>query len=101
MQDPRPPRLRHDARQKRRHGPARTAHGADDAEGADLHAAAASLTAAARQVAGEDGGGAGVDGAEEQADDGDEQGVAERVQLGDEPDQELRGEGAEDEEGDG
>ncbi len=96
MQHPRAPALSHDPRHKRRHGPTRATHGADDAEGTNLRACAA-----ARQVPGKDGGGAGINGAEEEADEGDEEGVAEGVELGHQPDQELGGEGAEGEEGDG
>lgn len=101
MQHPRAPALSHDPRHKGRHGPTRAAHGADDAQRTDLHACAAAVSPAARQVPGEDRGGAGIDRAEEDADDGDEEGVAEGVELGHQPNQELRGEGAEGEEGDG
>lgn len=62
-------------------GTAGAAEGADDAEPADL------VAAAAGQVAGEDGGGAGVDRAQEQADDGERYGLARHV--GHPPDKQL------------
>ena len=101
MQDPRPPRLRHNTRQKRRHRPTRTAHGADHAQRADLHPSFSPSSSSARQVPGKHRRGAGIDGPEQEADDGDEEGVAERLQAWHEPDQELGDEGAEDQERDG
>lgn len=91
MQNPRANLLRQQAREEGRQGAARAPERRHGGQAAHLQAAGEEL--------GEDGGGAGVDGAEEEADDGDGDGLADDV--GHEPDEELEGRRAGDEEGDG